>query len=264
MNARIQRRPRPAESAKSSDPLLALLPGLRVSSPFPFALNARRCLPLDLGLGQEHADAGDAAAFQAWIETRLAAAGADYAAGGYGEQRGLYGISDLFGAGAEEPRSVHLGIDLWLAAGTPVHAVLPGVVHSTRDNAVFGDYGPTVILEHSIEGQRFYTLYGHLARRSLELLRSGQEIARGAPLGWLGEPRENVGWAPHLHFQIIRELDGRVGDFPGVCKASEQARWQALCPDPNLLLRIRALRRGGRSPAAMKRGSVNGRKSSRG
>ena len=69
------------------------------------------------------------------------------------------------------------------------------------------------------------------------------------PLGWLGESHENVGWPSHLHFQIIRELDGREGDYPGVCRASEQATWLKRCPDPNLLLRIKLLSKLKRKPA---------------
>ena len=227
------------------DALTSVLARLPVTSPLPFALDEARCLKLDLSAANPRLrgfDPADTPAFSAWIETQLREAGAAYAAGGYGENRQLYAMSRVFGSGEEQPRTLHLGIDLWLSAGTPVHAVLPGTVHSTADNAAFGDYGPTVILEHQLESQRFYTLYGHLARPTLERTRAGQKIAAGELLGWLGVESENVGWPPHLHFQIIRDLEGRSGDYPGVCRISEQAQWQQRCPDPNLLLRIPALR----------------------
>ncbi|HET7797333.1 MAG TPA: peptidoglycan DD-metalloendopeptidase family protein, partial [Nevskia sp.] len=120
---------------------------------------------------------------------------------------------------------------------------------------------PTVIFEHEIGGYRFHTLYGHLSRQSLQLCKRGREVAIGEPIGWLGQPHENVGWAPHLHFQIIRELDGREGDYPGVCRASEKATWLARCPDPNLLLRIDALKkpvRRSRAAAAPKKRAGTG------
>jgi murein DD-endopeptidase MepM/ murein hydrolase activator NlpD len=227
------------------DRLNQLLPRLPAASPLPWPLNARTGLRLDLS---EHNpalrgfDPADTAAFSAWIRAQLAAQGADYAVGGYGENRGLYRLSPHFNGDQGEPRTLHLGIDLWLAAGTAVHCVLAGTVHSTRDNAVFGDYGPTVILEHEVEGQRFHTLYGHLARATLQRTRPGQRLEAGALLGWLGEPEENLGWPPHLHFQLIAELGGRVGDYPGVCKPSEAALWLRLSPDPNLLLRLDLLR----------------------
>lgn len=220
------------------------LAGLPVASPLSFELNARRCLRLDLSennLALHGFDPGDTPGFSAWIARQILESAADYAAGGYAEDRALYKMSKVFTTDAEEPRTLHLGIDLWLAAGTEVRAVLPGIVHSTADNAAFGDYGPTVILEHAIGNERFFTLYGHLARPTLQRTRAGQRLAAGEQIGWLGEAHENMGWPPHLHFQIIKDLDGRRGDYPGVCKSSERAQWLAGCPNPNLLLHIQAL-----------------------
>jgi len=227
-------------------PFEQLLSTLPVASPLAFDLNCLRALRLDLS---EHNaalgsfDPGDTALFSAFIAGELAREDAAYAAGGYGENRTLYQMSAVFAAPTSElePRTLHLGIDLWLAAGSAVHAVLGGVVHSTQDNAAFGDYGPTLILQHDIAGERFHTLYGHLARPTLARLQPGQLVATGELLGWLGEPHENVGWPPHLHFQVIRDLGGRSGDYPGVARPSEAAEWLANCPDPNLLLRIKAL-----------------------
>lgn len=218
-----------------------------VASPLSFDLNAERVLRLDLSPGNSALaafDPGDTPAFSAFIASEMSRVGARYAAGGYGENRRLYAMSAVFGTGEAEPRTLHLGIDLWLEAGTPVHAVLGGTVHSTQDNAAFGDYGPTLILEHVLAGERFYTLYGHLAQATLQQTQPGQRINTGQLLGWLGSPHENVGWPPHLHFQVMRDLGGRSGDYPGVCRPSEAAQWLANCPDPNLLLRIRALSQG--------------------
>lgn len=215
-----------------------LLSRLPAASPLPFALDQRRCLKLDLAAQGPDFDAADTARFCDWLDRRMAEARADFAAGGYLEDRPLYRMSPLFGGDGPQARTLHLGIDLWLRAGTEVRAVLDGTVHSTADNAAFGDYGPTVVLAHEFEGVRFHTLYGHLARRSLAALRDGQSVRAGERIGWLGEPHENVGWPPHLHFQVIRDMGGRRGDHPGVCLASERALWAERCPDPNLLLRI--------------------------
>lgn len=215
-----------------------------VASPLPFALNAERCVRLDLSdrnpaLGRF--DPGDTPVFTAFVQQEIERGGARYAAGGYGENRTLYEMSAVFKSADAEPRTLHLGIDLWLEAGAAIHAVLPGVVHSTQDNAAFGDYGPTLILQHDLDGERFFTLYGHLAQPTLARTQPGQRIECGELMGWLGTSSENVGWPPHLHFQVIRDLGGRHGDYPGVCRPSEAAEWLANCPDPNLLLRIRAL-----------------------
>ena len=221
-----------------------LLSRLAVASPLPFDLHTRRCLRLDLSADNTRLQdlaPEDTAAFSVWVQQQIAQSGADFAAGGYGEDRALYRMSPVFTPEQGEPRTLHLGIDLWLPAGTPICAMLGGKVHSTQDNAAFGDYGPTIILEHEFSGQRFHTLHGHLAKASLALTQPGQPVKAGQVLGWLGTPEENVGWPPHLHIQIIRDLQGRSGDYPGVCKASEKAQWLENCPDPNLLLRIGAL-----------------------
>jgi murein DD-endopeptidase MepM/ murein hydrolase activator NlpD len=223
----------------------ALLRRLDVASPFSFEVSRTPAHRLDLSRGNAALagfDAADTAAFGQHIARAVEQHGVWLAVGGYGEDRTLYAMSRVFGsAGEAEPRTLHLGVDLWLPAGMTVHAVLGGTVHSTQDNHAFGDYGPTVILEHEAAGERFHTLYGHLARRTLDHVKPGQRLAAGEHLGWLGEPQENVGWPPHLHFQVIRDLEGRRGDYPGVCRVSEAARWLANCPDPNLLLRIPAL-----------------------
>ena len=58
----------------------------------------------------------------------------------------------------------------------------------------------------------------------------------GQKLGELGDSPVNGGWAPHLHFQVMLDLLGHSGDFPGVCRKSEADLWLTLCPDPRPLL----------------------------
>jgi hypothetical protein len=51
----------------------------------------------------------------------------------------------------------------------------------------------------------------------------------------LGTFEENGGWPPHLHFQIIRDMEGFLGDYPGVAKKSELDHYQNNCPDPMII-----------------------------
>ncbi len=159
--------------------------------------------------------------------------------GGYDEDRAIYD-GPVFTAGAgEEPRTIHLGIDLFAAAGTAVYAPLAGRIHSFQDNANPKDYGPTIILEHTVTVDlTFYSLYGHLSQESLIGLHVGQDFAAGAQLATLGAVDVNGGWPPHLHFQVILDMGSALGDFPGVFKKSERARWKLICPDPAPLLGI--------------------------
>lgn len=178
--------------------------------------------------------------FSDYVFGKLRAAHASVGVGGYNEHRTIYRRSAHFQQ-TEEPRCIHLGVDIWAAAGTPVFSPLAGRVHSFANNANFGDYGPTIILEHHLENQLFYSLYGHLSAESLEELYEGKPIEKGQLIATFGQFPINGDWPPHLHFQLITDLLGLKGDFPGVCTLRERERFLQLCPDPNLILGIPGL-----------------------
>ena len=158
-------------------------------------------------------------------------------AGGYDEDRAIY-AGEAFTAG-DEPRTIHLGIDIAAPARTEVFAPLAGTVHSFRDNAAPFDYGPTIILEHAVAPDlTFHTLYGHLSCESLATLHVGRAFAAGAPIATLGSSEINGNWPPHLHFQIILDIGDWQGDFPGVFRRSQRDYWRMVCPDPRPLLGI--------------------------
>jgi len=160
--------------------------------------------------------------------------GLRYAYGGYLEDREVYRRSPLFAGKAEEARSIHLGIDVWTAPGTPVYLPVDGKVHSFQNNDQFGDYGPTIIMAHELAGESFFTLYGHLSEASLENLREGMPMEKGTVLCHVGDAPVNGDWPPHLHFQVIADMQGLKGDFPGVSFVSEQRKFRKLCPDPGV------------------------------
>ncbi|HTT32095.1 MAG TPA: aminotransferase class III-fold pyridoxal phosphate-dependent enzyme, partial [Methylomirabilota bacterium] len=183
------------------------------------------------------------------IFAEIKRAGAAFGVGRYDEARLVY-TSPLFGASGnptDERRTIHLGIDMFVQAGTALRAPLEGVVHVAADNIAPLDYGPVVILRHETgDGEEFFTLYGHLSRETLAGLKAGQRIARGEEFARVGAISENGGWTPHLHFQIILDLLELGADFPGVAHASQREAWTSLSPDPNLLLGIPAERFPGR------------------
>ena len=179
----------------------------------------------------------DIDAFSAWVSGYIGRQGGKMGIGGYAEHRTIYRVSEVFDAtqGQREPRRLHLGVDIWVPAGTAVHCPLPGRVHSFGNQDRKGDYGAVIILEHVLDGVVFHTLYGHLSYASLQIT-IGQEIAAGEKFAELGAPKENGHWPPHLHFQVINDMGPWVGDYPGVCPYSDRARWLANCPDPDLIL----------------------------
>jgi peptidoglycan LD-endopeptidase LytH len=182
----------------------------------------------------------DTKTFIDYISRKLTGANARYGMGGYAEHRMIYNGRKVFNAKepGEEPRSLHLGTDIWSKPHTPVMAPLNGLVHSFAFNNNPGDYGATIILTHHLEGHSFYTLYGHLSLSSIKNLWEGNSIEKGDIFAEFGIPAENGHWPPHLHFQIITDPGEWKGDYPGVCKFSEREKYLTNCPDADLILQM--------------------------
>jgi len=172
-----------------------------------------------------------------YIDCKLKQSGASIAIGGYAEDRLIYRKSKHFGAD-ENARTFHLGLDIWCSENSSVFAPIDSVVHSFKDNDLFGDYGPTIILEHKLDNMTFYTLYGHLTRESLNDINPGKLISKGEKFAEIGNDRENGNWPPHLHFQVITDMQGKKGDFPGVSSRKELDAYMEICPDPSLIINV--------------------------
>jgi 4-aminobutyrate aminotransferase-like enzyme len=177
------------------------------------------------------------------LHQQMKDAGVNVGVGRYNEARYLY-IDPAFATGEgimDEYRTVHLGIDLFVESGTPVHAPMDGKVAACADIRTFRDYGPVIVLEHEISaGHYFYTLYGHLNWKSIARLKVGKKIKKGEAFAKVGKAKVNGSWTPHLHFQIINDLLDLGATFPGVARPSQRNVWLSLCPDPNLILGIPA------------------------
>jgi len=161
--------------------------------------------------------------------------------GSYGEPRAVY-TAPAFRRGPHaiaDRRSVHLGVDVFLPAGTPVHAPCDGVIDTVEYREGALDYGGMVVLRHQTpQGDPFWTLYGHLSRDSVAPLVAGAPVARGACFAQLGTAEENGGWDPHLHLQLAMTTEGMDGDWPGVADPDDLPLWRALCPNPAALLNL--------------------------
>lgn len=202
-----------------------------------------RLLPLDFTAANTTLTAeiiNDTSRFSEYIQQQLQTAGARYGIGGYDEHRTVYNRSAVFDGRkpGEEPRRLHLGIDIWGPAGTPVYAFMGGMVHSVAFNDQYGDYGATMVLLHQLDGMPFYTLYGHISLADIQGISSGQYVIRGQKIAHFGQPHENGQWPPHLHFQVIIDMELKQGDYPGVCKYSEREKYLDNCPDPDAILHL--------------------------
>ena len=126
--------------------------------------------PIDLSVQNKFWDLNDVSditVMDKFLEDQRLETGKFVAHGGYREQRALYRKSARFQTGAV--RDVHMGVDLWVPAGTGVHALMDGTIHSFTDNDDAGNYGPTLILEHEYEEDKLYSLYGHLSRSDMQI-----------------------------------------------------------------------------------------------
>lgn len=184
-------------------------------------------------------DINSSDAWEKYIHKYLSEHNAEIAYGGYLEKRTIYQRSTYFNSTDDKnQRNIHLGIDFWCDKNTAVLAVLDGEVHSFRNNDNFGDYGPTIILKHSIENTIFYSLYGHLSMESIKDIKIGSRIKKEEIIGRLGGNEVNGDYAPHLHFQLIMDIQESIGDYPGVASENEIEYYSKNCPNPNLLLKL--------------------------
>lgn len=92
----------------------------------------------------------------------------------------------------EQARAPHVGLDVVVPVGTPVHASAAGVVLATDD---YFFNGKTVFIDH---GNGLITLYCHLSRFDV---RPGQHVDKDQALGLSGMTGRATG--PHLHWSVV-------------------------------------------------------------
>lgn len=68
-------------------------------------------------------------------------------------------------------------------------------------------------------------------------------MSQGSKLAEIGDDPVNNSCPPYLHFQVLSDMSGYRGVFPGVCKPSEREAYLQRCPDANLILGIKQLGR---------------------
>ena len=88
---------------------------------------------------------------------------------------------------------IHKGIDIAWLRGTEIVATANGRV--LRVGYEPYNLGHFVVVKHKYG---FATVYGHLGRRPL--VKAGQQVERGAVLGYLGSTGLSTG--PHLHYEV--------------------------------------------------------------
>lgn len=88
----------------------------------------------------------------------------------------------------------HTGVDFPVSYGTPIGAGGVGTVGYAGWNS--GGYGNLVVVRHRLG---FESWYAHMSRIAVS---TGQSVAGGTVLGWVGSTGRSTG--PHLHFEVRR------------------------------------------------------------
>ena len=153
--------------------------------------------------------------------------------GGYNERRvqSMYNNAELY----DEARCIHVGVDIWGPVGTAVHAFSDATIYAVEHHDTPKNYGPTVITEQMVNGKPLWALHGHLSMETLNHVRPGQNVEKGAVIGWFGDVHENGNWPPHLHVQLSR-VEPTEGDMPGVVAPSNRSDALKTYPDPRIVL----------------------------
>ncbi|OQM75558.1 aminotransferase class III-fold pyridoxal phosphate-dependent enzyme [Manganibacter manganicus] len=177
--------------------------------------------------------AGEADKATAWWDAYAAEQGIALGIGPWGEARTVYSgkmFESRFVEGARRDR--HLGLDLFMPAGTKVYSPLAATVKSVEIEKDPLGYGCLVALMHEPQGcPPFVTLWGHLAHEAVVRLKPGERLDAGALVGEMGAPTENGGWAPHLHLQLSADTGLAARDILGVGEARYLDVWRSLFPD---------------------------------
>ena len=221
--------------------IIALFKSIEAAKIIAPEIDYSEYVPLNLSITNlelKHHKLETAQDYEIFIQNHLDKNQGKIAFGGYIETRNLYQRSTVFKNTNSDERNIHIGLDLWINESASIHAALDGTIHSFQNNTALGDYGPTIILEHEVESIKFHTLYGHLSEASLISKKVGDIVKKGEQIATLGLPPINGDYAPHLHFQIIIDMEGKTGDYPGVCSEKMLLFYKSNCPDPNFLLKI--------------------------
>lgn len=118
-----------------------------------------------------------------------------------------YKIGSYWGDGRDKNTRKHEGIDIMGKFRTPVVAAANGYVTSVRENSLGGK-----VVFMQPDGKDYTLYYAHLDE---QLVRQGQRVALGEPVGLMGNTGNARNTATHLHFGIYTE-GGAIDPLPFV------------------------------------------------
>lgn len=154
---------------------------------------------------------------QADLESSLTALGREYesvrrrvddAESGFAfPVRAPFSFVDTFGAPRAGHRK-HQGIDIFAAKGTPLYAVVDGVIEDKAVNTLGGN---KLWLRSPSDGWKYY--YAHLSGYA-EGVYNGARIKKGQVIGYVGNTGNARTTPPHVHFESHPPSQGAANPYP--------------------------------------------------
>ena len=121
--------------------------------------------------------------------------------------RGVVEYTDTFGAfRADMPNHRHEGNDIFAKQGTPIVAVLAGTIRYST-TGIGGNNA------HLTDAAGDYFYYAHMVRFAAGI-HSGDQVAKGQVIGYVGETGDAAGTSPHCHFEIHPDGGKAVDPYP--------------------------------------------------
>ena len=129
-----------------------------------------------------------------------------------------------------DQRFIHLGLDVIVGLGTPLHAPLDATVFKSGYESGEGNYGGYVLLKHESPCfETFYSFYGHLCKDRLPV--AGKAFPAGSAFAQIGDFHENGNWFYHTHIQAITQKGLDRGYISkGYCAQADLVEINDLCP----------------------------------
>lgn len=154
---------------------------------------------------------------QAELESSLAALGREYetirrrvdnAESGFAfPVRAPFSFVDTFGAPRSGHRK-HQGIDIFAAKGTPLYAVVDGVI---EDKGVNGLGGNKLWLRSPGDGWTYY--YAHMSGYASGIS-NGARVSKGQVIGYVGNTGNARTTPPHVHFESHPPSSSAANPYP--------------------------------------------------
>lgn len=124
-----------------------------------------------------------------------------------------YGISSFFGPRCipiQNGGTVHRGLDMATAGGSPIYAIAAGVVTATVDGTSSRE--GYISLRHNIGGVEYKSVYMHIWN-STTRVKVGQTVSAGQRISEVGSSGASTG--NHLHLELWRQTSaGFVAEDP--------------------------------------------------